>query len=164
MYKSEFIQLGVRWASWVCRLFFYSNLEGFFAIISSDISYSPNSLPFLLFWTPLMHILVWWCCPTILWCSLHFLFILFFFLSFRLDNLNLPIIKCVESFLPTCSNMLFTIPSNTCPPPPSYCTSQLQQSCLVIFWNNSYLSIDILCLLSYLVILFLNSLDLVYCS
>lgn len=118
MYKSEFIQLGVRWASWVCRLFFYSNLEGFFAIISSDISYSPNSLPFLLFWTPLMHILVWWCCPTILWCSLHFLFILFFFLSFRLDNLNLPIIKCVESFLPTCSNMLFTIPSNICPPHP----------------------------------------------
>ena len=43
--------------------------------------YSPNSFPFLLFWTPLMHILVYWCCPTSLWCSIHFLFILYSFCS-----------------------------------------------------------------------------------
>lgn len=85
-----YILLRIRWASWMCRLMCFIRYGTFSAIISS----SPFSL-WLLFplWQSLCTCWYIWCCPTSFWGSLHFSFILFSSLFFKLGNVYSPIFK-----------------------------------------------------------------------
>lgn len=96
---SEFILLGVCWTSWMCRLIFFIQFRGVWAIISSNTF-------FFRFLDSVMHMLVWLIVFHIA------LKLIFFFLSLFSRLLNLLICLLVCWFFLTACIFCWTTPVN----------------------------------------------------
>lgn len=101
-----FILLGIYWASWRCTFVSLSN-EKFSVIISQKFFlFLYLFLPFLRF--PLCVCWYAWQYPRGFLDS-SFFFIPFFFLHFRLVNINWPIFKFMDSFFHLCKSSIETL-------------------------------------------------------